>query len=419
MKSSIVKRLLIILLALLGLALSIELAIIYQKANFVKYALSSFCSINDFVDCDGVAKSIYSQFLGIPLAYWGIFYYIIVLFLSVVDKFKNIKYLKFLEVFKAPMAYISTLGVIAFMCSMVLATISLNLINKICILCIVTYFIDLFMAIIASDFSLKQMTANIKTTVLDFISGAKQYTKTFIVLLLLFASFVSYTAISEVFVPHIKKTKAIMKYRKMKFNPYRVQGNLLGVENADVVVEVYSDYVCPICYMNNIMIHQAAKEFKNIKVIHYNYPFDNTCNKYMSDTMHPKACFMSKAVIAAGKQGNYWEMNSLLYERRPRNKKELDVLVEKLNFDSEKFYSDLESAQTAEELHSQIKKGVLKRINATPTMYINGEEVVGMKPYYQLKELLKKQGAKQNSHIAIPAKLKKGDSLKERVAKDE
>ena len=156
MKSSIVKRLLIILLALLGLALSIELAIIYQKANFVKYALSSFCSINDFVDCDGVAKSIYSQFLGIPLAYWGIFYYIIVLFLSVVDKFKNIKYLKFLEVFKAPMAYISTLGVIAFMCSMVLATISLNLINKICILCIVTYFIDLFMAIIASDFSLKQ-----------------------------------------------------------------------------------------------------------------------------------------------------------------------------------------------------------------------------------------------------------------------
>ncbi len=133
------KNLAIQILALAGLALAIKLAFIYYAANFDKYALASFCSINDFIDCDGVAKTTHSQVMGIPLAYWGIFFYIVVLFLTVVDKLKNIKFLKFLEVFKDPKAYITVLGSIAFLCSMGLASVSLFKIKKLCILCVITY----------------------------------------------------------------------------------------------------------------------------------------------------------------------------------------------------------------------------------------------------------------------------------------
>ena len=45
------------ILAFIGLALTIKLAFIYYSANYDKYALSSFCSINDFIDCDGAAKT--------------------------------------------------------------------------------------------------------------------------------------------------------------------------------------------------------------------------------------------------------------------------------------------------------------------------------------------------------------------------
>ena len=72
------------LLTIIGFALTVKLALIYYNANFDKYALSSFCSINDFVDCDGVAKTTTSQFIGIPLAYWGMFFYITVFFLTFV-----------------------------------------------------------------------------------------------------------------------------------------------------------------------------------------------------------------------------------------------------------------------------------------------------------------------------------------------
>ncbi len=382
-------------LAFIGFALAIKLAFIYYSANYDKYALSSFCSINDFIDCDGAAKTNVAQFLGIPLAYWGMFFYLVVLFLTFVDKLKNIKCLKFLEVFKEPMAYIATLGVISFVVSMVLAGISLFGIHKLCILCVVTYVIDLIIALIASEGMFKNIVKSFKITFLDFVDGARKYFKTFIILLIIVTSFLAYTGITLNFVPHIKKRNDIMKYKNIKRNPYRVKGNLLGVEKADVVIELYSDYVCPLCYINNIMLHKAVKEFSNIKVIHYNYPFDKQCNSYLSFNMHPGACYMSKVALAAEKQGNYWEMSSLLYENKPKKQEQVLELVDKLGLDKDKFLYDMKSSEIAEELEKSILKAVKLEIDATPTMYINGDQYVGVKPYYELKELLIKHGAKK------------------------
>ncbi len=388
------KNITIQILALAGLALAIKLACIYYTANYNQYALSSFCSINDFVDCDGAAKSHVSQFLGIPLAYWGIFFYLVILFLTVVNKLKNFRFLKFLEVFKQPMAYITVLGTIAFICSMILAGLSIFKIHKLCILCVITYFIDLVIALVASSAKPRVFVESFVITVQDFIAGAKKYTKTFIVLLILSVSFLCYSGITNNFVPHIKKSKSIMKYRKMKFNPYRVKGNLLGSEKADVVIELYSDFVCPLCYIHNIMLHQAVQEFSNVKVIHHNFPFDKECNPYITVNMHPNACFMSRGAIAARKQGNYWEMSSLLYENQPRNMGAMLELANQLGFDEEQFIKDCNSPDTSKEIEAELKKAYGLELNATPTMFINGEKFVGVKPYYELKELLKKHGAK-------------------------
>ena len=389
------KKLTIQILALIGLALAIKLACIYYVANYEKYALSSFCSINEFVDCDGSARTSVSQFWGIPLAYWGIFFYITIFFLTIVDKLKNIKFLKFLEVFKNPMSYITFLGTVAFICSMILAGLSVFKIHKLCILCVVTYLIDFIIALVASSAKPKQFLVSFKDTVLDIIAGAKQYTKTFIVLLILAVSFLCYSGITDNFVPHIKKSKSIMKYRKMTYNPYRVKGNELGAKNGDVVIELYSDYVCPLCYIHNIMLHQAVKEFPNVRVVHHNFPFDKECNPYISVNMHPNACFMSKGAIAARHQGNYWEMSSLLYENQPKNMKEMLKLAEQLGFDKKQFIADLNSPQTLDEIEQELKKAQEMELDATPTMFVNGEKIVGVKPYFELREILIRHGAKR------------------------
>ena len=388
------KRLAILILSVLGFALTIKLAMIYYTANYEEYALSSFCSINDFVDCDGAARTTVSQFLGIPLAYWGMFFYITILFLTFVDKLKNIKYLKFLEVFKNPMAYITVIGSVAFIISMSLAGISIFKIKKLCILCVITYFIDFLIALIPTD-SIKKYFATYKTTFLDFIDGIKSYPKTFITLLILSVSFLTYSEITDCFVPHIKKSKEIKKYLKIKENPYRINGNLLGNKNADVLVELYSDYGCPICYIHNIMLHKAAKEYKNIKIVHYNLPFDRECNLEMSETMHPGACFMAKAALAAKDQGDYWGMSSLLYENHPMNNEELIPLIEKLNLNKDRFINYMNSKEADKIIQEQLNKSYELNLDATPVTFVNGEKITGFLSYDELQKLLEKHGAKR------------------------
>lgn len=389
------KKLGIQILSLVGIIITIKLACIYYVANFQKYALSSFCSINDFIDCDGAARSILAQFWGIPLAYWGLFFYVTVLFLTFVDKLKNVKIFGFLKVFKNPMSYIAFLGTVAFVVSMVLAGMSLFKINKLCILCLITYFIDLAIALTAFGAKPKQFVQAMKDTFVDFIAGVKSYPKTFVVLLIMATSFLCYSGITDNFVPHIKKHKSIMKYRKITYNPYRVTGNELGDTNGTVVIELYSDYVCPLCYIHNIMLHQAVKELSNVKIVHHNLPFDKECNPYININMHPGACYMSRAAIASRNQGKYWGMSSLLYENQPQKEEDLLKLVDELGMDKAKFLKDMEAESTYKEIEDEVSKANEMGLDATPTMFVNGEEYVGVKPYYELKDILIEHGAKK------------------------
>ena len=97
------KKIYVAILAFIGFLTTIKLALIYYNANFNPYALASFCSVSDFIDCDGIAKTTESQFFGIPLAYWGMFLYAFIMLMLVADKLKNFKLFKFMEVFKNPM----------------------------------------------------------------------------------------------------------------------------------------------------------------------------------------------------------------------------------------------------------------------------------------------------------------------------
>ena len=69
------KPVIIAILAALGFCVTVELAMVYYNALFAADAAPSICSVNEFIDCDGVARTNESQFFGIPLAYWGMFWY--------------------------------------------------------------------------------------------------------------------------------------------------------------------------------------------------------------------------------------------------------------------------------------------------------------------------------------------------------
>ena len=392
MKNVNVKIWVIRILVLIGLALSIELAIVYYNANFVKTALYSFCSINDYIDCDGVAKTYYSQFAGIPLAWWGVFLYSFILLLTVVEPIN--KFIKTpLQAFKAPLKYISVLGLISFCISMILAGISHFTIKKICILCLGTYFLDLLISYVATDFKAGGYADSFKTSIKDFIDGVKNYKVAFSVFMVFAIGFLTYSTVTFKFTPHLKFHRSVKRFIDAKTNPYTITGNQLGTKDGKVKLILITDYVCPMCRVNNMVVHKVVRDYEGIDVIHYNYPLDKTCNKEVMAQIHPGACMLSKIAIAAKQQGKYWETASALYDVKSHKTEELMKMARKLKLDEKKLWYTALSKETEKELLDEIDFCGKQDIDGTPAMIINGEKFVGLKNYETLSKIVEEKGA--------------------------
>lgn len=398
----LVRKILVVLLALVGFVTSIKLAVIYYEVNYDAYALPSFCSINDYIDCDGVAKTTHSQFFGIPLAYWGMFLYVFMIFLVFADKLKQIKIsgkeiFNFLEVFKNPLAYIAALGYIAFVISMTLAGVSIFEIKKICVLCFFTYFLNLLIASVAT-LPEAGIYGSFKTSVLDFIDAVKikKYLITLICVAIAGGTILTYTGTSYVFAPQVKRFKEFKKYEKLQTdNPYRVSGNIMGDEKAKTIVYIYTDYRCPICRVYNVMLSRAANELKGIKFVHKNLPLDIECNKYLPKPLHEGSCMMAKYAIAAEEQGRFWDFNSELFEKQPKTEEDVIKLAESMGLDTNKLEANAKSPQTRDRILSEIEDSREKKIDGTPALVIDGKVINGIKPYYELKDILIKAGASE------------------------
>ena len=386
-----INKIAIFIFTLIGLGLSVYLCKIYYDANFNPYALASFCSVTDFVDCDGVAKTTFSQFLGVPLCLWGIFFYLFVLAMLFADKLAKFKLFKFMEVFKNPQSYIFCIGLLAFCISMCLAGISLFQIHKICVLCIATYLVDLALAIISKDLS-KSPIFEIKQSISDFIDAVKikKYLIALISVVVVFAGVLAYTSISCVLTPQIKATKVKFSGEKN----YQSDGNVMGAHDAKVTIHEYFDYNCASCYMLGISFERVMNELDGVKIVQHNMPLDSECNPLLQTGGHQGSCQMARYALAAKKQGQFREVHEILFDKTPSTENDIIQLLKQVKtLDIKQLQQDANSDEIKAELKAEIEDAIKKEIDATPTVIINMEKITGNIPYYDLKEKLIKLGA--------------------------
>ena len=394
----------IIILVVIGFVLSIELAKIYYSANFDQYALPSFCSISDFVDCDGVAKTTESQFLGVPLAYWGIFLYSFILLLMGADKLKNIKLFKFMEVFKNKYHYIASLGLISFVISMILLCVSLFGIKKLCLLCACTYVLDLLIGLVAVVGIKGSFFGAIKQSFLDFMEALKPipYRVAFVVVMACACGFLGWTYTSAKFSPALSFSREYLKFTKPIPENIAPKGNVLGSDAKDaVVLEIYSDYKCPMCSACNHMLAQIVKEYKNLRIEHHAMPLDTQCNKYLEQEFHHGSCIMAQYSEAAQMQGKFWEVNTLFFDKKPTTEDEvLDVLENSgLNLDMDKMKKDAHSTEVRDMINKDIDYAVANKQIGTPSLKMDDEFEMGIKGYHELKKWVEKNGAEPSNKL--------------------
>lgn len=366
-----IKSLLTLILGLLGFVVSLKLAFIYFDANLGGGGTGHFCSLNSVVDCNGVAQSSYSVFLGIPLAIWGMLFYLGVIGFSLLELLKE--KLPFFVELRHPLNYLYLMSVFSLFVAVVLAYISTVKLHKICLLCYMTYGINalIFALLVKNSFTQslafayqdsKQFLAKIKNTyIVPFLS-------IFFVFVVIFFNY------TQILAPNAQ----ILLDR----------GNILGDKNSHLRIYVYTDYNCQYCAKTNYNVMKLAQNIDGIRIEKIEYPLDSNCNPHCTKIKN-NSCQAAKYALASKKQGKYILMSSLLFENsHDLSEKNILLVAQKHGLDVEKLKEDANSKEIEEELSSQIQKSSDFGINSTPSTKIGVKIYNYYLPYDELYKIV-------------------------------
>ncbi len=386
----LIVRYLIPLFSIAGFLVSLKLAFIFFDVNFGEVVTKSFCSVNDYIDCDGVAKTNFSHFLGIPLALYGLFFYTLIFGISVFP-FKKFKLFKS---FNHPTSFICILSLISLLISIILAFISYVVIKKLCILCFATYFVNLFLFIVTRiDDKLIVHLNNFKKDTVSVLAD-KILGNLVIFGILCAIAVLIFTSQSNIL---ILKPEQELKTSIKLITETENLGNILGSKKPALIIKDYSDFECPYCATLNGYFIKLAKDFDNIMILHYDFPLSSNCNPYVKSTGHKYSCKAALYARAAKEQGKYWDMVSLLFKNQKNLSDEnLLILAKSLNLDIIKLKSYINDPGNLEKLKKEAGKGVKMGIKLTPTFYIGMKKYEGIMPYEELKQEVEKSLKQMN-----------------------
>ncbi|KKW17052.1 MAG: DSBA oxidoreductase [Parcubacteria group bacterium GW2011_GWA1_50_14] len=145
----------------------------------------------------------------------------------------------------------------------------------------------------------------------------------------------------------------------------RAEGNA----SSTVVFIEYSDFQCPACGSYYPIVKKVVKDYESrIQFAYRHFPL----------SQHKNADLAARASEAAGKQGRFWEMHNMLFEKQAdwsesESAKELFTgYAVSLGLNKETFLSDIDSADIKNKVKDDYDGGFTAGVNATPTFFLNG-----------------------------------------------
>ena len=145
-----------------------------------------------------------------------------------------------------------------------------------------------------------------------------------------------------------------------------------GNKDASITLIEYSDFQCPACKTYAPMIKKLSEEYKdNIKVVYRHYPLPQ----------HKNAKAAAYGAEAAGKQGKFWEMHDLLFEKQEEWSNESDITeklsiyAESLGLNKDQWRADYESQEVKDAVNADVTLANMINLSSTPTFLLNGEKI--------------------------------------------
>jgi protein-disulfide isomerase/uncharacterized membrane protein len=167
-----------------------------------------------------------------------------------------------------------------------------------------------------------------------------------------------------------------------------------GPADAPVKVVTYSDFQCPFCRQLALGLNQfLPRSGGRIALYFKNYPLDPSCNENLRQEFHGGACWMALGSLCAQQQGRFWEYHDRVFAREWRGAGRADVLrlAAETGLTVPAFEACLDSPRTLERLKSEIREAAAGGVNATPTVFLNGKRLPRVDDFVRMvdQELLR------------------------------
>jgi protein-disulfide isomerase len=162
----------------------------------------------------------------------------------------------------------------------------------------------------------------------------------------------------------------------------------IGNPAATVVLTEYSDFQCPYCERHFQAAHsQIITNFVatgQAKFVYKDFPL----------SFHANAGLAAQTAECAGEQNLFWEMhdtiflNQQLWAESAQAKDIFKEMARGLGLKKSQFNTCLDNGITQAEVNADFNEGVAAGVSGTPTLFVNGEPLVGALPYEAFQQAI-------------------------------
>ena len=156
-----------------------------------------------------------------------------------------------------------------------------------------------------------------------------------------------------------------------------------GSKDAPVTIVEFSDFQCPFCekfFTQTLpLIEKNYIETGKVKLVYRDFPLK----------FHQYAQKAAEAAECGEEQGKFWEFHNKIYENQDTmNDESFRQYAKDLGLDMTEFNKCLDSGQMADEVSIDSKDGRSYGVTGTPTFFINGIKVTGVRPYSAFQQII-------------------------------
>lgn len=361
----------VLFLVLSGLMISAYLAYSHYRV-YTDIAYTSFCALSKAINCDTVSQSIYSIFLGIPVPIWGIIGYTFFLFLMPLARSISAKHIRM-------WSFLWLISLTFAVCSIVLAVISTFYIRSYCIMCILTYAVNLLLLfythLIRSRFKCEGLMDGFKLD-LKHLANHKRYC------LIMISSFLIGVVLTKVALPSYWQLETPIMPGDISTGFTETGHPWIGAKNPKITITEYTDYQCFQCKKMHFYLRQLIAQYpEKIRLIHRHFPIDHEFNPIIKEPFHIGSGKMALMAIFAGSEGRFWQMNDMLFKRAGESKTiNIRNLAKEVGIDHNALVNAINDQTIRQKLANDIISGLRFRINGTPAFVINGQVYLAQIP---------------------------------------